>query len=312
MFIGFWAVRPEIAFKLFMAESIAELLAFAVSKNWTHYRMCLKKCQKKPGTKAVHDLRTSIRRLLAALRLSEEILVSRKKKIERVRRVLKVELNLVRSLRDHQVQVITLKKKEEFGTISKFVLKEAKSEQKEVSRCLRKKLAPKIEKTEKRLLRLHADLLDHAEVERDQTTAFHFLTSAHRELLTTAKKAQLSDPASVHRVRIQFKKFRYGREVLAPVLRERGKERRNRADELDKIQTALGDIQDHETMIQTAEHFLTKERSLPKSKRDRATQEGQRLIAMESLEKTRLMEQLLGDIEVKLREIKPVRKLQSA
>jgi len=270
--------------------------------------MCLKKCQKKPGTTAVHDLRTSIRRLIAALRLSEEILVSQRKKIERVRHVLKVELHLVRSLRDYQVQMKALEKKEEFGTISKFVLKEAETEQKKVSRCLRKKMAPKIEKTEKRLLRLHADLLDHADVKRDQKTAFRFLTSAHRELLATAKKAQLSDPASVHRVRIQFKKFRYGREVLAPVL----KERRNRGEELDEIQTELGDIQDHETMIQTAEHFLMKERSFPKTKRNRATQEGQRLIAVESLEKTRLMEQLLEDIEAKLREIKPVRKLQSA
>jgi CHAD domain-containing protein len=291
-----------------MAESIAELLAFALSKNWTHYRMCLKKCQKKPGTTAVHDLRTSIRRLTAALRLSEEILVSRRKRIERARRVLKVELHLVRSLRDYQVQMRALKKKGEFGTISKFVLKEVEAEQKKVSFYLRKKLAPKIEKTEKRLLLLHADLLDHEDIKRDQKSAFRFLASVHRDLLATAKKAQLSDPDSVHRVRIQFKKFRYGREVLAPVL----KETPNRAEELDDLQTSLGDIQDHETMIQTAEHFLTKERSLPKIKRHRATQEGQRLIAEESLEKTRLMEQLLGDIETKLRQIKPVRKLQLA
>jgi CHAD domain-containing protein len=295
-----------------MAESIAELLAFAVSKNWTHYRICLKKCQKKPGTTAVHDLRTSIRRLSAALRLSEEILVSQRKRIGKVRRVLKVELHLVRSLRDYQVQMKALERKEEFETVSKFVVKKAEAEQKKVSRCLRKKLALKIEKTEKRLLCLHEDLLDHKNIKKDEKTAFRFLASTHRDLLATAKKAQLSDPTSVHRVRIQFKKFRYGREVLAPVLHERGSERRNRAEELDEIQTALGDIQDQETMIQTAEHFLMKERSFPKAKRNRATQEGQRLIAVESFEKTRLMEQLLGDIEAKLREIKPVRKLQSA
>jgi CHAD domain-containing protein len=318
-----------------------ELLAAAFSQNWTNYRVQLRRCQKKPGTSAIHDLRTSIRRLIAALELSEDILGARHPQIEKARKVLKKEIHSLSGLRDYQVQRHELKELEKrdgqksrnrsgekrgLKVILKFLEKKIQTETRKVSPALRdqdkkihRRLHQKLhKKLDERLLCLHYDLTerlckknrsDESLDRQIENTSYQRLLTLHQHLKAAVKKARAQDLSTVHRVRIEFKKFRYGWEVMAPVLLASVKEPRGLNERLSNFQFLLGDIQDHEAMIEMLERFLTEEGSRSAK---RAVEEAHRLMAWHGLQKNQLVEKLLEKITSSLEEFKPVRKLHSA
>jgi CHAD domain-containing protein len=293
-----------------------ELLAAAVSKNWTRYRVQLRKCQKKLRTSAVHDLRTSIRRLMAALQLSEDVLGARRPQLEKIRKALKSEIHSLSELRDFQVQIRDLKKLEKKGhrkPILKFLKKKSQNETRKASSRLRGR-----HKTiEKGLLCLHYDLLEKCSKKADESTIdqeientlFRHLSNLHEHLKAATKKARAQNPSTVHRVRIEFKKFRYGREIMAPIILPSLKEPRGLNERLSYFQSVLGEIQDHDAMIETLELFLAKK---GRHSGNRAIEEARRLIAWHGLEQNRLVEKLLKEVASSLEDFKPVRKLHLA
>jgi CHAD domain-containing protein len=287
-------------------QPTGELLAAAVGKNWTCYRVQLKKCQKKLGTSAVHNLRTSIRRLMAALQLSEDVLGARRPQIEKIRKVLKSEIRSLSELRDFQVQIRDLKKVEKKGhrkPILKFLKKKSQGEARKAAIHLR----GRHKKIEEGLLRLHYELL--ATDQEVENTLFRHLSNLHEHLKAATQKAHVQDPSTVHRMRIEFKKFRYGREIMVPIILPSLKEPRGLNQRLSHFQSVLGDIQDHDAMIETLELFLTK-----KGRRsgNRAIEEARRLIAWHGLQQNQLVEKLLKEVTSSLEDFKPVRKLHSA
>ena len=62
-------------------------------------------------------------------------------------------------------------------------------------------------------------------------------------------------PSSIHRVRIAFKKFRYTLEIIHPLLPGFPE---TQFKNMHNYQTAMGEIQDVEVLLQTLDDFVTR------------------------------------------------------
>ncbi len=79
-----------------------EIVYWNFSQNWRNYEACLGQCQKSPKSKPVHELRTTLRRLVATL----DVLLALQPSLQicKLRKELKKGLDSTRELRDFQSQ----------------------------------------------------------------------------------------------------------------------------------------------------------------------------------------------------------------
>jgi CHAD domain-containing protein len=73
------------------------------------------------------------------------------------------------------------------------------------------------------------------------------------EIAALRERLRISQPRTVHRMRVAFKKFRYKVEALQPFLR---KVTARQLKAMDKFQTRMGAIQDVEVLSNTVRRFM--------------------------------------------------------
>ena len=227
-----------------------ELLIDSLDECGAAYRKNLKRCRDEFSQKAVHDLRTSIRRLLAILDVAA--FVTSTSKTEKLSDRLKDQLDGFSDLRDIQVMLDTVSEDvnrfPELGPFQAYLKKREKREQRTDEKHIQTIQPAGIKK---RLLKIEKDVEDLSPDELDGKLP----QAVDEAYLTVLQRYSEIDPnqlASIHHLRVAFKKFRYMVEAIQPCLPDFPEAQLQR---MHAYQTQMGTIHDGQVLLETLEKF---------------------------------------------------------
>ncbi|MGN6553574.1 MAG: CHAD domain-containing protein [Verrucomicrobiota bacterium] len=227
---------------------LADLLATRLEAARRRYRKRLGRCQEKFSEKAVHNLRIETRQILALLDLLSAL--EPQKSSEKAAKQFEKRLKLFGEVRDAQVQLILLKpmwpKFPEASSLKTFL--ERREEK------LIRKLAAKIRSTppshlNHRLKAIVKHLRHQTESQKHAgaaEAATKVLRTVFQNVEVLRRKVQPEQIASIHQMRIAFKRFRYLSELLQPLLPNLTDAQLER---MKAYQAIAGDIQDTDVLL---------------------------------------------------------------
>lgn len=226
------------------------LLIDSLDRQRTAYRENLKLCRAEFSRKAVHDLRTSLRRLLATLDVIA--FLTSASRIEKLSDHLKDQLDDFSDLRDIQVMldrvsedIATFPELEPFQTyLEKREKRKQRSDEKHIESI-------KPGGIDKRLLKIQGTVED-LSADELQTKLPQAVDEAY---LTVIQRYGEIDPAqlvSIHHLRVAFKKFRYMIETIYPCLPDFPEAQLQR---MHDYQTQMGTIHDGQVLLDTLAEF---------------------------------------------------------
>ncbi len=217
----------------------------------------LVKVRRRAGETAIHDLRVALRRLIAAINLAEEVVP--RTRIPKVRRSLRRALKQFNAIRDVHIALLAIKRiQRPSPPVRSYSLSLRRKERTLLRECaafLRSMNVQDIDRelaaVQQSLLVMSTDrVLDAAAAAIMKGTLARDFSHAVR----LQKAVTASDPSSVHRLRVAFKKVRYASEVLAPLLPWITRSRRKW---MQAYQTSMGDVQDSEVKIASVQQFAS-------------------------------------------------------
>lgn len=225
------------------------------------YQRELLRCLQALDEDAVHDLRVSIRRLLALLSLLRDVAPDLRRR-KKLRRRLKRQLDGLGALRDTQVTLAAVKSLDKSmegrQLFCAFLLKQEHvrllASQEELQAFPVRKVTRQLHKVRKQLCKHLPDVAGHNRLPG-------VVEAASAEVLARHQLVQKEDMASIHRVRVAFKRFRYTVEVaqlLAPVFIGAAMFPDKTLQAMRQYQTLLGDVQDAEVMLVTLKDFYAR------------------------------------------------------
>jgi CHAD domain-containing protein len=232
-----------------MDVTALSLLTKTAKTRLRNLRAQAKLCRKQFSEEAVHDLRVAMRRLLALVDFLNFFAAS--PALRKVRRSLKSHLDAFDALRDTQVMLLeTGQRLTQLPEIEPF-------------HCY-------LQKTEKRLLRrAQKDIEDVDDtyskpiraalksVEEMPVDLFSPVDDAYHTVLSRLAMVDAANVATIHRVRIAFKRFRYSFEIVQPLLTDMPEDL---PAQMHSYQTLMGEIQDAEVLLRTLEEYTTRTR----------------------------------------------------
>jgi CHAD domain-containing protein len=224
---------------------VNQFLLEALDQRWKNYRAELKRCRTEFSNEAVHDLRTSSRRMLAFIRLLNSI--SPRPRLQKLSRAFKDQLDEFDDLRDTQVILAEISETiQELPQLQEFQ-DHVQSVEKRLLKTLRKKLRViDLFEVSKRVRRMRESL----KTEPNDDLVLQSLQAVDDSFLITRQRRNWINPAqatSIHRVRVAFKSFRYMVEIVHPLLPDFPLENLKR---MHDYQSLMGEIQDVEVIMQ--------------------------------------------------------------
>ena len=223
-----------------------QLLLEALENRWKSYRAELKRCRAEFSNEAVHDLRVATRRILAIIQLLNS--VAPRPRLQKLSRAFKEQLDEFDELRDTQVILAEISEIiHELPQLQGFQ-KHLQYSEERLLRNLRKKIK-QLESSEvtKRIRKTHQAI----EAETNSDLLSQVMQAVDDVYLITKQRhgwVDLARPATIHRVRIAFKTFRYMVEIIHPLLKDFPVEHLKR---MNDYQSLMGEIQDAEVFMQT-------------------------------------------------------------
>ena len=225
------------------------------------YQRELLRCQLALDEEAVHDLRVSIRRLLALLNLLPWVAPDLRRR-KKLRRRLKRQLAGLGALRDTQVTLAAVKSLDKplagKQLFCAYLLKQEHSQLHDSRQSLQEfpagKVSRQLRKMRKKLGKQSVGVNGGKGLRRAVEAAYARVLARHRLV-------QKGDMASIHRVRVAFKRFRYAVEVvqqLAPAFDQGLRFPDKTLQAMRSYQTLLGNVQDIEVMLATLGDFSTR------------------------------------------------------
>jgi CHAD domain-containing protein len=233
--------------------TVNQLLIEALDKRWKSYRAELKRCRAEFSNEAVHDLRVAVRRMLAIIQLLNSL--SPRPRLQKLSRSFKDQLDEFDDLRDTQVILAEISQSlSELPQLQKFQYHLQVIED-DLLKTLRKRLkvidlfdvSKRIRRT-RESLKSESDIYLVSQALQAVDDAFLLVKQRHGWIDT-------SQPATIHRVRIAFKTFRYMVEIIHPLLGDFPSENLKR---MNDYQSLMGGIQDVEVIMQTLADFPTR------------------------------------------------------
>jgi CHAD domain-containing protein len=229
----------------------ANLLSNSFDERWKKYRAQLKICKREFSEEAVHDLRVATRRLLAVLDLLRAL--DPHPRIQKVRRALKNQLDEFDDLRDVQVMLVDVSEAvSNFPELKPFE-KALQEREKRLLRKARKQIKEsKSTELEKRVEKIHLSVREKSSGARFNKRLLEAVDNAYLRAMQAYGQVEASQSATIHRLRIVFKKFRYMVEIAHPFLKKYPEPRFERMHE---YQSRMGLIQDIEILLATLADF---------------------------------------------------------
>lgn len=229
-------------------DELASHLRESVRTARRRYRKRLSRCQEKFSERAVHELRIETRRILALLDLLEALRFP--ESLKKLRKTFKRRLDAFDDLRDTHVQLVLLKPMwADFPEARELKHHLCKCEEQLVSNLSREikttrsgSLNRELKDIEK-LLRHSGDVPANG---RSRGLAQMVLGAAFRRVIVLRRQIKRNNSATIHQMRIAFKRFRYTAELLQPFLPHFTKERLAR---MKDFQGVAGEIQDTSVLL---------------------------------------------------------------
>jgi CHAD domain-containing protein len=234
-------------------------LSVSLERQWKRYRKALRHCQRHFSADAVHDSRVESRRLMAQIELLG--LFADPRRLKRARRVLKAHLDSFDPLRDTQVQLLLLgsvrKRFPETEAFHRALLQREKRCLKTSSRSVRLLRIGRLERLVSDLRRrLRGAQRKPTRLAQDRCTVRHAVDRAFGQAIQRRRRVRALDTATIHRLRLAFKRFRYMVEALQPVFRGLSE---TRLREMQAFQTVMGDLQDTQVFVRRLDKFARKQ-----------------------------------------------------
>lgn len=223
------------------------VLLESLETRWKKFRAELKHCRDEFSEEAVHDLRVATRRLLAMFDLLRAIMPHTR--IQKIRRELKDQLDDLDDLRDTQVLLSDVSEYMHEHPGLKIFQDHLLKEEKHLMRQTRKLVRAR----EHRRLNKRAEKIQTMQQDLDGEMLDGQMIAAADETFSRVIQAYFvmdaENPASIHKLRIAFKKFRYTLEILYPLIANFPDANFER---MHSYQSKMGDIQDMEVASQRA------------------------------------------------------------
>lgn len=228
--------------------------------RWQDFQLRYQAYHQEPSEESVHDLRVASRRLLSLTELIRA--VAPMPKLKTLRKYLKTLLDGFDELHDTQIVLVMLEEiLEEHCEIEPFVIVLEKREKRylrEVEKvvdeislaALQRKVVP-IQEGLTTISLTGAPLKEHL---------LGVVDEAYALAQTRAAALRVEEVATIHRLRISLKKFRYLIEIISPEMIEYPPELMTR---LRAYQTLMGDIQDIDVLLESLNDFGKKHRQVP-------------------------------------------------
>jgi len=237
-----------------------QLLLDALENRWRKYRTEIKRCRAEFSNEAVHDVRVALRRLISLIELLNSLKL--RLRLRKLRRAFKNQIDEFDELRDTQVMLAEISETiHELPELEKF-----KGHLERVEKKLLKDLGKKIKSLDlkevtRRVRKTRETLKEDIEADFAET----MIRSVDDAFLVTRQRYEKVDPArpaTIHRVRVAFKKFRYVLEIAHPLLDDFPLDNLKR---MHDYQSLMGEIQDADVFLQTIDDFqLSASSSVPK------------------------------------------------
>jgi CHAD domain-containing protein len=242
---------------------IGDILVASLEERWRRFLTQLRRNRRTATEASVHDLRVSIRRLLATIDMVGTLLPD--DGFRKSRRLLRKHLKSFNRLRDTHIQILALRAlAREFPPVRPLGADLRRRETKLVRDARQTIASIRPEPLERSLadaaVRLGGLRLLPAFEEVATATAIGALGGAFVRAFDLRQRINPADPASIHRLRVAFKKCRYMLEVLAPLLP--GADRRF-LKLLNDYQTRMGEIQDLQVVTACVTSFTLDSRYAP-------------------------------------------------
>jgi len=227
-----------------------QLLLDALDKCWKNYRSELKRCRAEFSNEAVHDVRIAARRLLSLIQLLNSI--TPRPRLQKLSRAFKDQLDEFDDLRDTQVILAEFSETiQELPQLHKVQIY-LQAVEENLLKTLRKKLKViDLFDVSKRIRKTRASIVSEA----DKNLVPQILQAVDDAYLLAKQRygwVNPAQPATIHRVRIAFKSFRYMVEIIYPLLD--GFPEAN-LKLMNDYQSLMGEIQDVEVIMQTLADF---------------------------------------------------------
>ena len=236
----------------------------ALRRRWNGFRKQYADVQKKSDEEAVHNVRTTTRRLLAVLQLV--CTVNRRKIYRQMRKNIKAVVDHYSPLRDTHVQMDTLEAVPALdGPVAEAYRATLEESVPELERRTFKSL-PKVDfKHCRRTIRKFSKKVAQARKKNkgckgaggDHNASAMALAEDLFAEFDARRRLSLEQatPQTLHRARLAFKKFRYSMEILRGILPETTG---FYMDSLPKLQDAMGGVQDLTVLRRNLEQFCGK------------------------------------------------------
>jgi CHAD domain-containing protein len=230
--------------------NVQTLLLDSLNTRWDTYQAELKTCRREFSEEAVHDFRVAARRLLSSLDLLRSVMQD--PRIQKMRRILKDQLDNLDDLRDVQVLLADISEIiHETPALHPFQ-EYLQHKEKKLLRVARKEIKSlKIASLSKRIQKLNQTIEAFKQVDLDMSL-FSAVDEAYAIVNQRYALVDPSQPVTIHRVRLAFKKFRYMIEAIYPILQNVPADYMKR---MHDYQVAMGDIQDMEVALQELADF---------------------------------------------------------
>ena len=233
------------------SQQAAVLLITALNERWENYRMQIKTCRREYSEEAVHDLRVATRRLLAILDMARAL--DPHPRLQKVRRVLKDQIDDLDDLRDVQVMLVEVSETlETLLNLKSFetYLQEREKHLLRLARILVK--AQKLSEFKKRIEKISDSLKKRPAQENFLSQLLQAVDNVYLRAMQAFDQVDASEPSTIHRLRLAFKKFRYMAEIVQPLISDYPA---SHLERMHAYQSAMGDIQDMEVLLNTLTDF---------------------------------------------------------
>jgi CHAD domain-containing protein len=226
------------------------ILLEALDARWGKFRAELKLCREEFSEEAVHDLRVASRRLLAFFDLLRSVVLH--KRIQKIRRTLKDQLDDLDDLRDTQVLLADISESLHELPHLEFFKIQLQAEEKKLLKHARKAIKSRdFDRLKTRVEKMRAII----EALPDERLASQLLSAGdeiHARMMAAHSTMSPENIPGIHKLRIAFKRFRYAVEVIHPLLSNYPP---GHLERMHEYQSKMGDIQDMDTALQRLEEI---------------------------------------------------------
>jgi CHAD domain-containing protein len=230
--------------------NVKTLLLDSINTRWDKYKTELKTCRREFSEEAVHDFRVAARRLLSSLDLMRALIQD--PGIRKLRRILKDQLDNLDDLRDVQVLLADISENIHENSALRPFQEYLERREKKLMRAAHKEIKSlKTADLSKRIRKLTKSIEAFTLTEPD-ADLFPTVDEAYTRVVQRYTQIEPGQPATIHRLRIAFKKFRYMIEVIYSSLENFPVDYLKR---MHNYQTTMGDIQDMEVALRGLADF---------------------------------------------------------